>query len=174
MEGVIIAKLLKENDRAYADTTFLVIGPGEEQKSQMKFKAALQAAQAAELDLVLVSEDSKIPVCRIMNYGKLMYEQKKKQKEQKRGQQVQKVKELKFRLHIDAHDYECKLNHAKEFLAEGNKLRVTIMFKGRELAHPEMGFELVERLKESLEDCAVIDGAAKLMGKSINLSFNPK
>ncbi len=174
MEGATIAKLLKSNDRAFADRQLLVIGPGEEQKSLMKLNAACQAAQAAKLDLVLVSETSNPPVCRIMNFGKLCYEQKKKLKEQKKNQQAQKVKEIKFRLHIDTHDYECKINHGKEFIAEGNKLRVTIMFKGRELAHPEMGFELVQRITEDFADCASVDAPAKLLGKNINMSFNPK
>ena len=169
-----IAKLLKSNDRAYSDKSLRVIGADGEQLGVMKLAAACQAAQAAHLDLVLVSENSNPPVCRIMDFGKLLYEQKKKLKEQKKNQQAQKVKEIKFRLHIDTHDYEVKLNHAKEFLGEGNKLRVTITFKGRELSHPEMGFELVTRITEDLAEVAVVDAPAKLLGKNINMSFNPK
>jgi len=169
-----IAKLLKSNDRAYSDKSLLIIGADGEQLGVMKLAAACQAAQAAQLDLVLVSENSNPPVCRIMDFGKLLYEQKKKLKEQKKNQQAQKVKEIKFRLHIDTHDYEVKLNHAKEFLGEGNKLRVTITFKGRELSHPEMGFELVTRITEDLAEVAVVDAPAKLLGKNINMSFNPK
>ena len=100
-----IAKLLKSNDRAYSDKSLLVIGADGEQLGVMKLAAACQAAQAARLDLVLVSENSNPPVCRIMDFGKLLYEQKKKLKEQKKNQQAQKVKEIKFRLHIDTHDY---------------------------------------------------------------------
>ena len=144
-----------------------MIGADGEQLGVMKLAAACQAAQAARLDLVLVSENSNPPVCRIMDFGKLLYEQKK-------NQQAQKVKEIKFRLHIDTHDYEVKINHAKEFLGEGNKLRVTVTFKGRELSHPEMGFELVSRITEDLADAAVVDAPAKLLGKNINMSFNPK
>ena len=99
-----IAKLLKSNDRAYSDKSLRVIGADGEQLGVMKLAAACQAAQAAHLDLVLVSENSNPPVCRIMDFGKLLYEQKKKLKEQKKNQQAQKVKEIKFRLHFDTHD----------------------------------------------------------------------
>lgn len=174
MEGTAIAKLLKSNDRMYADMDLLVIGPNGEQLGQMKLGPACIAAQNASLDLVLVAENSTPPVCRIMDFGKLLYEQKKKLKEQKKNQVAQKVKEIKFRLHIDTHDYEVKLNHAIEFLNEGCKLKVTITFKGRELAHPEMGFDLVSKVTEDLAEYAVIDSPAKLLGKNINMSFNPK
>ncbi len=162
------------NDRIYADRDLLVIGANGEQLGVMRLAAACQAAQDAGLDLVLVSESSNPPVCRIMNFGKLLYEQKKKLKEQRRNQSSQKIKEIKFRLHIDTNDYSIKVNHAKAFLAEGCKLRVTIMFRGRELAHPEMGFELAERIVNDFSDCAVVESPAKLLGRNINMSFNPK
>ena len=174
MEGTAISKLLKSDMRVYADKDLLVIGPNGEQLGVMKLGPACQSAKDAGLDLVMVAENSETPLCRIMNFGKLLYEQKKKLKDQKKNQQAQKVKEIKFRLHIDTHDYEVKLNHAKEFLGEGNKLRVTITFKGRELSHPEMGFELVTRITEDLAEIAVVDAPAKLLGKNINMSFNPK
>lgn len=174
MEGAIIAKLLKNNDRAFADTDLLVIGSDGEQLGVMKLATACNAAKNAGLDLVLVAETSTPPVCRIMNFGKLVYEQKKKLKEQKKNQGAQKVKEIKFRLNIDKHDYEVKLNHSIEFLEEGSKLKVTIMFKGRELAHPEVGFELVNRITEDLKDYAVLESPGKLLGKNINVAFNPK
>lgn len=140
----------------------------------MKLLPACQAAKNAGLDLVVVSETSVPPVCKIMDFGKLCYEQKKKLKDQKKNQQAQKVKEIKFRLHIDTHDYEVKIAHAIEFLQEGCKLKVTITFKGREMAHPEMGFELVQKITESLEGYGTVDAPAKLLGKNICMSFNPK
>ena len=100
--------------------------------------------------------------------------QMKKLKDQKKNSQAQKTKEIKFRLHIDTHDYEVKLNHAREFLAEGNKLRVTLMFKGREMAHQEMGFELINKVIEDLKEDGVVDSPAKLFGKNIQMTFNPK
>ncbi|MPN63050.1 Translation initiation factor IF-3 [bioreactor metagenome] len=109
-----------------------------------------------------------------MNFGKLCYEQKKKLKDQKKNQQAQKVKEIKFRLNIAEHDYAHKISQGVEFLGEGCKLKVTITFKGREMAHTEIGFELVKRIMEDLKEYGVVESPAKLLGKNINLSFNPK
>ena len=151
-----------------------MIGVNGEQLGVMKLSQACQHARDARLDLVLVAENATPPVCRIQDFGKLVYEQKKKLKDQRKNSAAQKTKEIKFRLHIDTHDYETKLNHAKEFLAEGSKLKVTLMFKGREMAHQEMGFELINRVTEDLEDDGVVDTPAKLFGKNIQMSFNPK
>ena len=140
----------------------------------MKLGPACQAAKNEKLDLVLVAETSEPPVCRIMNFGKFQYEQKKKLKDQKKNQAVQKGKEIEFRLNIADHDYEVKLNHCKEFLDEGRKLKVTLKLKGREMAHPEMGFELIGKITEDLKEAGVLDVPAKLFGKSITVSFNPK
>ncbi len=139
----------------------------------LKLGPACLKAKEAGLDLVMVSETSNPPVCRIMNFGKLCYEQKKKLKDQKKNQQVQKVKEIKFRLNIDTHDYEFKINHGIEFLSEGSKLKVTIMFKGREMAHPEKGFELVDKITESLKEKGVLEAPGKLLGRNICVSYNP-
>ena len=170
----IANKLLKPDHRLFMDKELRVIGPEGEQLGLMRLLPACQAAQNAGLDLVLVSETSNPPVCRIMNFGKLCYEQKKKLKDQKKNQQAQKVKEIKFRLHIDTHDYEVKIAHAKEFLNDGCKLKVTITLKGREMARPEVGYELAQKITESLEDSGVVESPAKLLGKNINMSFNPK
>lgn len=174
MEGDIIAKLLKSNDRAYADMDLLVIGANGEQLGVKRLAAACNAARDAGLDLVLVAENATPPVCRIQDFGKLVYEQKKKLKDQKKNSAVQKTKEIKFRLHIDTHDYEFKLNHAREFLAEGDKLRVTLMLKGREMARPEMGFELMNRIVADLDADGSVESPAKLLGRNIQMSFNPK
>lgn len=175
MEDAAIPKLLKPNDRMYMDRPLLVIGPNGEQLGQMKLGPACYAAQEAKLDLVLVAETSEPPVCRIMNFGKLCYEQKKKLKDQKKKSlATQKVKEIKFRLHIDTHDYEVKLKHGIEFLEEGSKLKITLQFKGREMAHPEMGFELIQRITDDLQDYGVPDGTPKQLGKCIGVSFSPK
>lgn len=170
----IANKLLKPDNRQFSDKELRVIGPNGEQLGLMKLLPACQAAKNAGLDLVIVSETSVPPVCKIMDFGKLCYEQKKKLKDQKKNQQAQKVKEIKFRLHIDTHDYEVKIAHAIDFLMDGCKLKVTITFKGREMAHPEMGFELVQKITESLEEHGTVDAPAKLLGKNICMSFNPK
>ena len=108
-----------------------------------------------------------------MDFGKFLYEQKKKLKDQKKNQVVQKVKEIKFRLNIDTHDYEVKLNHGIGFLAEGNKLKVTIMFKGRELAHQDKGLELVNKITEDLTGKGTLDAPGKLLGRNICVSYSP-
>ena len=172
-EDPAIAKLLKYNDRAYADMALLVIGANGEQLGTLKLGPACQKAKDAGLDLVMVSEGSIPPVCRIMDFGKLLYEQKKKLKDQKKHNQAQKVKEIKFRLNIDTHDYDFKIAHGIEFLQEGSKLKVTIMFKGREMAHPEKGFELVDKITESLKDKGVIESPGKLLGRNICVTYNP-
>ena len=151
-----------------------MIGATGDQLGVMKLAPACQKAREAGLDLVLVAENATPPVCRIQDFGKLVYEQKKKLKDQKKNSAAQKTKEIKFRLHIDTNDYCVKIKHAKEFLADGNKLRVTLMFKGREMAHQEMGFELINRVIEDLKEDCVVDSPAKLFGKNIQISFNPK
>ena len=165
---------MKVSDRAFADHDLRLIDANGEQLGLIKFERALQLAKEATLDLVLVAENAEPPVCRIMDFGKLCYEQKKKVKDQKKHQQAQKVKEVKFRINIDDHDYGYKINHATEFLEKGCKLKVTLTFKGREMAHTEMGFKLVEKIVESLKEIGVPDGMPKLLGKNINVAFNPK
>ena len=151
-----------------------MIGATGEQLGVMKLAPACQKAREAGLDLVLVAENATPPVCRIQDFGKLVYEQKKKLKDQKKNSAAQKTKEIKFRLHIDTNDYAVKIKHAKEFLGEGNKLRVTLMLKGREMAHQDMGFELINRVIEDLKEDSIVDSPAKLFGKNIQISFNPK
>ena len=160
--------------RVYAGKDLLVIGPNGEQLGVMKLEPACQAAKDAGLDLVMVAENSEPPVCRIMNFGKLLYEQKKKLKDQKKNQQAQKVKEIKFRLNIAEHDYAHKIEQGIEFLSDGCKLKVTITFKGREMARTEIGFDLASRITEDLSENGSIESPAKLFGKNLNMSFNPK
>ncbi len=123
--------------------------------------------------MVIVAEKSKPPVCRIMDHGKLVYEQKKKKREQKKHTHAQKVKEIKFKLRIEKHDYEYKINHAISFLEKSDKVKATIIFRGRELSHKELGFELINRIVLDLEDHAKIDSKPNLAGKNITATFLP-
>ena len=150
-----------------------MIGPQGEQLGVLKLGPACQRAKDAGLDLVMVAEGSNPPVCRIMDFGKLCYEQKKKMKDQKRHNQAQKVKEIKFRLNIDTHDYEFKIAHGIEFLEEGNKLKVTIMFKGREMAHPEQGRLVLDRLAEDLKDVATVEQKPLMEGRNMHMTIVP-
>lgn len=151
-----------------------VIGEDGEQLGIMSFSDAIAKAQRAGRDLVLVSDKSDPMVVRVMDFGKLLYEQKKKDKDQKRKSSAQKVKEIKFSLRINEHDYACKIEHALEFFEKGYKVKVTIQFTGRELAHKEIGYALYARVAEELALYATPDAEPKLMGRTITVGFQPK
>lgn len=130
-------------------------------------------ADAASLDLVAVSENSTPPVCRIMDHGKLVYEQKRKLREQRRQHAHHRLKEVKFRVRIEEHDYQYKINHAVEFLQKGNPVKISLMFRGREMAHKEIGFELINRVIEDLTEYGSSDSPPRLMGRSIIVNLTP-
>ncbi len=139
----------------------------------MKVEEGLAIAKEAGLNLVMVSETSNPPVCRIMDYGKLQYDRKKKIRDQKKSHHAQKLKEVKFRLRIEEHDYNYKINHAIEFLGKGYKLKTSLMFRGREMAHKDMGFGLMERVIKDLEEHGKAEAPLKLMGRNITVTFTP-
>lgn len=132
---------------------------------------AKKMAQERGLDLVEIAPNAQPPVCKIMNYGKYRYS-KEKQERKNRKAHV-KIKEVKLRPGIAAHDLHTKVNHAREFLTEGNKVKVTCMFKGREMAHPELGHEAVDRFITELKDLAMIEVPSKMSGKSLHLVLAP-
>lgn len=140
----------------------------------MKYEEARQRATESEKDLVVVAENVSPPVCKLMDYGKLLYEMKKKQKDQKKHQHAQKVKEVKFRVSIDEHDYNYKVHHAIEFLEKGYKVKITLMFRGREMAHKDMGFELINKIIGELESHGMAESEPKLLGRNISLTFAPR
>lgn len=125
------------------------------------------------MDLVVVAEKSDPVVCRIMDFGKLCYEQKKVQRNQKKHVIAQKLKEVKFHVNIDEHDYEYKIKHAVEFLEKGFKLKTTLTFRGREMAHQEIGFQLVERITSDLKKFGTTEDKPKLLGRNISITFSP-
>jgi translation initiation factor IF-3 len=131
-------------------------------------------ADARGLDLVEVAPTARPPVCRIMDYGKFRYEQSKKAHEAKRNQKVIQLKEVKFRPKIDEHDYEFKKNHAIRFLKNHSKVKATVMFRGREVTHPELGMEILNRLREELAEYATVEREAKLEGYSMTMILTPK
>lgn len=134
---------------------------------------ALRLAQEQGLDLVEVQAREKPPVCKIMDYGKFKYNQKRKAKEAKKKQTTIEIKEMKFRPRIEDHDFETKTNHIRRFLEDGNRCRVVVMFRGREMAHTDIGIEIINRVQEELKDVAVNDGKAKLEGKNMSLMLVP-
>jgi translation initiation factor IF-3 len=134
---------------------------------------AVRMAKERGLDLVEISASADPPVCKIVDYGKYKYEQEKKKKEAAKHQKAGKLKELKFRIGIDPHDYLIKIAHAEEFLSHGDKVRVQLQFKGRQMAHQELGFELAGRIKSDLLTMGHVDQEPKMAGRNINMQITP-
>lgn len=134
---------------------------------------ALRMAEMRELDLVEISPGANPPVCRIMDYSKFVYEQQKREKQQKRQQISQQMKELRFTWRTATHDFNFKAKHAREFLEDGNKVKATVMFRGREITHQEVGEELLKRFIETLEDIAKVDSPIRLEGKKLSVVLSP-
>jgi len=134
---------------------------------------ALRMAKEKGLDLMEVSPNSNPPVCKIIDYGKFKYEKKKKENQAKKKQVVIKVKEMQFRPNIEEHDLEYKTNAIKGFLEEGDKVKITIMFRGREIAHSQQGFEILKKLAETLAEVAMIETPPKLEGKKLMMILAP-
>ncbi len=135
---------------------------------------ALEAAENADLDLVCISPNAQPPVCKIMDYGKYRFEQAKREKEAKKNQKTVEVKEIRLGLSIDVHDFETKGKQAIKFIEAGNKVKVSIRFRGREMGHPEIGLETMNRFAEFCKDYASVEKAAKLEGRNMLMFLAPK
>ena len=140
----------------------------------MQTKDALKLAEERHLDLVEVAPKARPPVCKLMDFGKYRYEQQKRDKEARKKQKVVTIKEVKLRPNIEQHDFEVKLKNAQRFIEEGNKVKVTIMFRGRELSHPELGNQVLDKIAKALGDTVSIERAAKLEGKNMTMILSPK
>lgn len=151
-----------------------VIGHDGKQIGILPLKEAMKLAEEQGLDLVEVAPQANPPVCRIMNYGKYKYQQSKKMQEAKKHQTVIQVKEVKIRPRTEEHDLQFKLRHAKRFLSEGNKVKVSMLFRGREIAHPELGRELLNRFITELKDLMVVEQAPRLEGRNLVMLLAPK
>ena len=145
-----------------------------EQLGIMPTREALRLAEEQHLDLVEVAPKAKPPVCRIMDFGKYRYEQQKREKEVRKKQKVITIKEVKLRPNIEQHDFEVKMKNALRFVQEGNKVKVTIMFRGREMSHPELGREVLSRVAEQMKDLVIIERDAKLEGRNMIMILAPK
>lgn len=150
-----------------------VISKEGEQVGIMTLDEALRAADAAGLDLVEIVPTAVPPVCRIIDYGKFLYDQAKREKENKKSQHQMKVKEVKIKPNIDDNDFNTKMRHAREFLEKGDKVKVTCQFRGREMAHQEIGVALMKRVQEVLQDCASIDAPPNQMGRLLMMVLSP-
>jgi translation initiation factor IF-3 len=137
-------------------------------------REALQAAEEAGLDLVEISPNADPPVCKILDYGKFKYEASKKKNEAKKKQKVIEVKEIKLRPNIDDHDYEIKMKNVRRFLEEGDKVKITLRFRGRELAHQELGMKVLERVRAEMDPESKVEQLPKLEGKQMVMVLAPR
>ncbi|MGJ3352204.1 translation initiation factor IF-3 [Providencia sp. Je.9.19] len=162
------------NDEIRA-TEIRVTGLEGEPLGIMSVREGLTKAEEAGVDLVEISPNAEPPVCRIMDYGKFLYEKSKSQKEQKKKQKVVQVKEIKFRPGTDEGDYQVKLRSLIRFLEEGDKAKVTLRFRGREMAHQQIGLEVLNRIKADLEELAVVESyPSRIEGRQMVMVLSPK
>lgn len=151
-----------------------VIGDQGEQLGVMSLKEALRLAEEKELDLVEVAPTAKPPVCRIMDYGKYRYEQAKREREARKKQRIIDIKEIRMTPKIEGHDFEVKVRSAQRFLKDGDKVKATVKFRGREIVHADIGKALLEDLAEELKDLAIIEKAPKVEGKNMIMILSPR
>lgn len=156
------------------DRELRVITDAGEQLGIMSSRDALKAAEQRNLDLVKIAPNGNPPVCKIMDYGKYRFEQSKREKEAKKNQRVIDVKEIRLSLNIDKHDFNTKVNHAIKFLNSGHKVKVSIRFRGREMAHPDQGLVTMRNFSEACEEAGVVEKPAKLEGRSMQMYIVPK
>lgn len=151
-----------------------MIAPDGSQLGILPTEQALQTAYSQNLDLVEVAPEARPPVCRIMDYGKFRYEQSKKSREAKKKQTVIELKEIKLRPKTEEHDFQFKARHAERFLQEGNKAKITMMFRGREMARMDRGRVILDRFVETLKEVCVVEQAPKVEGRNMTLILAPK
>ncbi|MCI1990646.1 MAG: translation initiation factor IF-3 [Oscillospiraceae bacterium] len=149
------------------DRQVRVIGPTGSQLGLMSSAQALQKATEMNLDLVKIAPQATPPVCKIIDYGKYRFEQAKREKEAKKNQHIVGIKEIRLSLNIDTHDFNTKVGHAQRFLKTGDKVKVSIRFRGRQMGHPEQGHEIMKRFAEALADLANVEKPSKMEGRNM-------
>ncbi len=176
--GVIIRNDRKKDKQLINEEitakTVLVIGPNGEQVGERSREAALTLAETAGLDLVLVAPDGKPPVCRVMNYGKYKYEQQRKTRDAKKNQKTVQLKEIRMTPVTDIHDIETKARNGKKFLEKGNKLKVSVFFRGRQMEHKDLGYKVLDSFFKIVEEVAEIEKPAKMEGRYMSMYLQPK
>jgi translation initiation factor IF-3 len=150
-----------------------VIGSNNEQLGVMKIEDAKAYAYNNGVDLVLIAPTATPPVCRAIDYGKFCFERDKREKEAKKKQVIVKIKEVQLSCRIEKHDFETRVNHAKKFLAEGNKVKAVVRFKGREMSHMELGREVIEKFEEALKGCGLAEKKPQLDGRFMSITISP-
>ncbi|MSY06436.1 MAG: translation initiation factor IF-3 [Actinobacteria bacterium] len=160
------------NDRIRAREVRLIGAEGE-QLGTVALPDALRIAREAELDLVEVAPNNVPPVCKIMDFGRWQYEQEQRRKESRKKATNVVIKEMKFRPKIDIHDYTTKMRHVQKFLGDGNKVKLTIMFRGREMAHPELGRKILDQIATDVVDYAIVESAPRQDGRNMTMVLHP-
>ena len=150
-----------------------IVGEDGEQVGVMATPKALELAYEKDLDLVLIAPNAEPPVCRIMDYGKYRFERDKKEKEAKKKQTTVEVKEIQLSCRIDTHDFETKVKHAHRFLGDGNKVRVVVKFRGREMSHLDLGREMLEKFEQACSEVGQVDKRPALEGRFMSMIVNP-
>ncbi|MCP2015661.1 translation initiation factor IF-3 [Deinococcus sp. HSC-46F16] len=168
-----IAKEHKVNEQIRVRQIRLIGAEGE-QVGIIDTRDAMAMAREKGLDLVMVSPQAVPPVCRLLDYGRFRYEQQQNEKENRKRARAQEVKAIKFRVKIDDHDFNTKAGHVRRFLEDGHKVKVTIMFRGRERTHPELGERILHRVADTLADVGTPEGMPSMMGMDMNMIMAPK
>lgn len=172
MEVSVISDLMINEQ--IRDKEIRLIGSDGEQLGVMSSREAMDLAREANLDLVKISPTAKPPVCKIIDYGKYRYEQARKEKEAKKKQKTVEMKEIRFSPNIDTNDLNTKMNQARKFLKGGDKVKVSVRFRGREMAHTASGRVILDQVAEKLSDIAVVDKPAKMEGRSMVMFLSEK
>ena len=169
-----ISKQVHELNENIGDKEIRLIGSAGEQLGIMAPAQALRIAEEQNLDLVKISPQATPPVCKLMNYGKFRFEQSKREKEARKNQHVVEIKEIRMSPGIDIGDFNTKLRNAQKFIADGNRVKVSVRFRGREMAHTDIGRDLLTRFAEQCTDVANLDRPAKLEGRMMSIFLSPK
>ena len=169
-----ISKQVHELNEDIRDKEVRLIGSEGEQLGIMTPAEALKIADEQGLDLVKISPQANPPVCKLMNYGKFRFEQSKREKEARKNQHVVEIKEIRMSPGIDVGDFNTKLKNAQKFLADGNRVKVSVRFRGREMAHTEIGRDLLQKFAEQCAEVATMDKAAKMEGRNMSMFLSPK
>ncbi|MBQ5398355.1 MAG: translation initiation factor IF-3 [Ruminococcus sp.] len=171
---VISKKQEVQINESIRDNELRIIGPNGDQLGIMSAAEALDLAAKDDLDLVKIAPQAKPPVCKIMDYGKFKFEQAKREKEARKNQKTIDTKEVRLSLNIDTHDFNTKLNNAIKFIKKGDKVKVSIRFRGREMGHSEFGYDIMKRFSQACSEYAVINKPAKLEGRNMIMFLSPK
>ncbi len=174
MEVLPISNKELQINEQIRDKELRVIDSDGTQLGIMSLRQAMEIAEKKNLDLVKIAPQANPPVCKIIDYGKFRFEQAKREKEARKNQRVVEIKEVRLSLNIDTHDFETKKNHALRFISEGNKVKASIRFRGREMGHPELGLEIMRRFADAMSEVANVEKPAKLEGRTMLMFLAPK